>query len=308
MAATGPPMQPNGADLIPRRGLRANAAPGRGVAPTLALCNEVVRELDFAAQCELAASLGYDALEVAPFTLAADPRELTSAAVTDLRRAAESAGIGVSSLHWLLMAPTGLSITTPDPTVRRQTLAVIESLVALCSDLGGTVLVHGSPQQRVISASDPTGDRGRAVEAFAHAAEIAERHGVTYCIEPLSTHETEFVTSVGEAAAVVSEIGSPALRTMLDARAARLSESAPAAEVLRQGLRDGIIAHVHLNDSTGLAPGQGGDEFASLLRVLAESGYDGTIAIEPFTYLPDGPTAAASAAGYVRGIWEAVNF
>ena len=39
----------------------------------LSLCNEVLRPLPLAAQCEAAARMGYQALEVAPFTLADDP-------------------------------------------------------------------------------------------------------------------------------------------------------------------------------------------------------------------------------------------
>ena len=45
----------------------------------ISLCNEVVRDLDFAAQCALAAGLGYDGLEVAPFTLDAEAPHLLPA-------------------------------------------------------------------------------------------------------------------------------------------------------------------------------------------------------------------------------------
>src|SRR5206468_2472703 len=34
----------------------------------LSLCNEVIRDLPFERQCELAAELGYEGLELAPFT------------------------------------------------------------------------------------------------------------------------------------------------------------------------------------------------------------------------------------------------
>src|SRR5690554_6199850 len=95
----------------------------------LALCNEVVRDLSFAEQCELAARLGYDALEVAPFTLTDDPRRVTVAQLAAWRQEAEDAGVRVSSLHWLLMAPAGLSITSADPRVRAATLEVIGALV-----------------------------------------------------------------------------------------------------------------------------------------------------------------------------------
>jgi len=271
---------------------------------TLALCNEVIRELPFDAQCGAAATLGYDALEVAPFTLADDPRTLRDSDLERLAAAAAAAGVRISSLHWLLMAPAGLSITSPDPQVRRTTLDVMEALVGVCSALGGTVLVHGSPQQRSLSTGDAAGDAERAVAAFAHIAAVAERAGVTYCIEPLSTRETAFVNSVAEAAAIVARVGSPALKTMLDARAARLSEVEPAEDVLREGLRSGVIAHVHLNDSSGLAPGQGTDRFTGLVEVLLAESYTGTVAVEPFEYRPDGQGAAAWSAGYVTGLLD----
>lgn len=271
---------------------------------SLALCNEVVRELTFPAQCELAATLGYDALEVAPFTLAADPSTLTDTDLGRLRGEAESAGVGISSLHWLLSAPAGLSITSADNAVRTRTLAVMEALVRACAALGGQVLVHGSPAQRELSGADPQGDAERGKEAFAHIAEHAARAGVVYCIEPLSPQETSFINTVAEAEAIVEEVGSPNLRTMLDTRAARLSEPRPAEEVLASGLTAGTIAHVHVNDSSKLAPGQGDDDFAGVLRVLLEHGYAGTVAVEPFVYRPTGEASAARAIGFLEGVVE----
>ena len=274
---------------------------------TLSLCNEVVRDLSFGEQCDLAAALGYAALEVAPFTLAEDPRSLTGKRLSELRGVAEAAGVRVSSLHWLLMAPPGLSITSADAAVRATTLEVMEALVDACAALGGQVLVHGSPGQRVLSDADPQGDARRGVEAFATAARFAERAGVVYCIEPLSPHETAFVNTVAQAEAIVAEVGSAHLRTMLDTRAATLAEDEPPEVVLARGLAAGTIAHVHVNDSSKLGPGQGDDRFRSVLETLLRSGYTGTVAVEPFEYVPDGRTAAAYAAGYVSGLVEALS-
>ena len=53
----------------------------------IALCNEVVRTLHFAAQCELAAALGYDGVELAPFTVSDAPDQLTSEELAALSRA-----------------------------------------------------------------------------------------------------------------------------------------------------------------------------------------------------------------------------
>ncbi|MGQ3004203.1 MAG: sugar phosphate isomerase/epimerase family protein, partial [Hydrogenophaga sp.] len=109
----------------------------------IALCNEVLAPLPFARQCEVAAALGYDGLEVAPFTLGEEA--LSSARRSGLRRAAADAGIEVSGLHWLLRQPAGLSITSADTAVRARTLDTLRHQIDLCADLGGAVLVHGSP-------------------------------------------------------------------------------------------------------------------------------------------------------------------
>lgn len=274
---------------------------------SLALCNEVVRELDFTQQCDLAAALGFDGLEVAPFTLTDDPRKLDERDLVGLRRAADDAGVRITSLHWLLTAPEGLSITTADARIRDDTLEVMRVLVEVCAALGGEVLVHGSPRQRELSAEDPEGDAARGREAFAQVAKVAEDAGVTYCIEPLSPQETAFVTSVAEAEAIVREVGNLALRTMLDARAARLGEREPVETVLRRGLGAGTIAHVHFNDTNRRGPGQGSDPFAGLVEVLLEQPFRGIVALEPFDYVPDGPTAAARSIGYVQGLVEALS-
>lgn len=272
----------------------------------IALCNEVLRDRPFEAQCELAAALGYDALEVAPFTLADDPASLGPADVARLRRAAEAAGIRVSGLHWLLTAPPGLSITSADAAVRARTLAHMHAMIDLCADLGGDVLVHGSPNQRRLSDDDPEGDAERGGAAFADVAAHAHRAGVRYLIEPLSPQETRFVTNWAEAAAIVRAVEHPGLRTMIDTRAARLGESEPVTTVLERGLRDGTVAHVHLNDRNRRAPGQGDDGFADVVGLLLREDYAGTVAVEPFDYHPDGATAAARAIGYLQGLIEAL--
>lgn len=265
-----------------------------------ALCNEVLRDLPFDRQCAIAASLGYDGLEVAPFTLADDPRGLTSARIDRLARTAAAEGISITGLHWLLVAPPGLSITDPAPEVRRETASVIAALVGLCRDLGGSVLVHGSPNQRLLG-DDPEG-RKIALDHWAAAGALAAEAEITYCIEPLA--EGNFIHKVEEAVAVLDEIGSPGLATMLDASAAGAAEILPVAEVLDRGLADGRIAHVQINAVNRKAPGQGPERLIDLFRVLAKRRYRRTVSVEPFIYEPDGIASAAFSAGYLRGLWE----
>ena len=271
----------------------------------VALCNEVLAELPFERQCALAAALGYDGMEVAPFTLDREaPHLLPAGRRGEVRRAAAAAGLPISSLHWLLVAPGGLSITDGDAGVRARTLDVVERLVGLAADLGARVLVHGSPGQRWLRAP---GDAGRAEEAMARAGEWAAAAGLTYCLEPLSPHETNWATTVVEAAGIVRRAGSPGLRTMLDCCAAGNGEAEPAPALLERWLPSGLLAHVHLNDRNRRAPGQDADRFGPVLAALRRAGYAEWCVVEPFEYVPDGPTAAARAIGYLRGAEEGVG-
>ena len=271
----------------------------------LSLCNEVIAEMPYAKQCEYAAQLGYDGLEVAPYTLAESPERMTPAQVAEARRATADAGIAVTGLHWLLVKPAGLSISTRDDAVRQRTLDVMFALIDLCAELGGRYLVHGSPGQRRIDAGDTHAAAfARAQACWAAAGEHAAKAGVVYCVEPLTAEATPLVNTLAEAAKLVTDIGSPALRSMLDCCSAGKMEKESPAELVARWLPLGLIAHVQVNDRNRRGPGQGDDSFAPLLAALVRHGYSGDIAVEPFDYMPDGPGSAARAVGYLRGVLE----
>ena len=274
----------------------------------IALCNEVIAPMPFPKQCEYAAKLGYDGLEIAPYTLSDEPHRLGSAQIAAARAAAEDAGVAVTGLHWLLIKPAGLSISTRDDAVRRRTLDILLALVDQCAELGGRYLVHGSPHQRRIDPGDTKAVAlERAQACFAAVAERAEKAGVLYCIEPLAADQTPLINTLREAVTMVEAIGSRAVRTMLDCSAAGRMETAPLPALVDRWLPSGMIAHVQLNDRNRRGPGQGEQRFAPLLGALVRHGYDGDLAVEPFDYVPDGPGAAARAIGYVKGILEALE-
>ncbi len=220
----------------------------------------------------------------------------------------EAAGLVVTGLHWLLVKPSGLSVTDPDPARRRRTLDVVTRLIGLCAELGGKVLVHGSPKQREVAAGETLDiARARLRDFLAEAAEAAAAHGVVYCIEPLSRNETLLVNTVAEAAEIVRAVG-PAVAPDDD----RLQRRGPeriglgARADRRAGCRPASIGHVQVNDPNRRAPGQGEMRFAPIFAALKRQGYDGTVAVEPFDYVPDGPGCAAYAAGYLRGVRESL--
>jgi D-psicose/D-tagatose/L-ribulose 3-epimerase len=272
----------------------------------LALCNEVLAALPLDRQCAHAAALGYDGLEIAPYTLFDAPDAVSVGEASAVRAAVEHAGLVVTGLHWLLVKPAGLSLTVADTAVRARTFEVMRRLAGLCAQLGGSVLVHGSPKQRQIAPGDSHADaRGRLAEALAAVAETAAQEGVTYCIEPLSRRETGLINTVAEAASLVRAIGHPNLRTMIDCSAAGATEDEPVPDLIDRWMPTGVVSHVQINDPNRRAPGQGAMRFAPIAAALVRNGYQGTVAVEPFDYVPDGPGAAAFAAGYWRGVLEA---
>jgi sugar phosphate isomerase/epimerase len=278
----------------------------------IALCNEVLQPLAFEAQCRAAAAMGYDGLEVAPFTLAQDPSAIGDEDARVFRRIAEDAGLQIVGLHWLLVAPAGLSIVSDDAALRGRTASFMQRLVELCAEMGGRYLVHGSPKQRSVppgASHEQAWERAR--DCLAQAARRAQDCGVTYCIEPLSPRETDMINTVAEGVRMVEEIGSPAFKTMIDCSAAGQAEAEPVPELMARWMPTGHIGHVQVNDPNRRGPGQGDMRFGPILRTLArmqsEGHYRGVVAVEPFDYVPDGAASAARAIGYLRGVLEGID-
>src|SRR5262249_11500276 len=117
-----------------------------------AICNETFEGWDHARVCRFAAELGYRGLELAPFTLAPRVTDVATEQRRLLSRHAEDCGIQIIGLHWLLAKTEGLHITSPDEAVRRATAAYLVELARACRDMGGDLMVFGSPAQRRIPA------------------------------------------------------------------------------------------------------------------------------------------------------------
>jgi sugar phosphate isomerase/epimerase len=271
----------------------------------LALCAEVIKGLEFRAQCAFARAVGYDGLEIAPFRLGEDPRRVPAATIAQWRRIAAEEGVAITGFHYAMIVPAGLSITSNDAAVRARTLEVMRALCTLCAALGGAYVVHGSPEQRSLDPGDEAACRQRGAEAYARAGEAAQAEGVTYLVEPVRASRTPFINTIAEAADIVTAANSAGLRSMLDCCTAGHAEAEAPEKLLDHWLPRGMIAHVHANDPNLRGPGEGAMRFAPIIAALQRHGYQGTIAVEPFVFEPDGQACAARAAGYLRGLMEA---
>ena len=200
-------------------------------------CNEVIAPMPFPQQCEYAAKLGYDGLEIAPYTLSDEPHRLGSAQIAAARAAAEDAGVAVTGLHWLLISP-GLSISSKDENVRKRTIDVMLALlIDQCAELGGRYLVRLAAPAARRPGETRAAALARARDSFAAIAERAQKAEVVYCIEPLSSEQTPLINTLDEAARMVAEIGSPAVRSMLDCSSAGRMEKSRSTRSSSAGCR-----------------------------------------------------------------------
>jgi len=264
------------------------------------LCNELLADegWSLAEQARIAAALGYCGLELAPATLGAAPHDLSAQEIADLRAVIEAEGLRVTGLHWLLSGYPDLSITDPARQGRAQDVLV--KLVGLCAALGGEVLIHGSPKQRLRPEGMDDGALISHLAAFfAPVAEAAEQNGVIYCIEPLSRAEDNTINTVAQGVALARAIGSPAFKTMIDISAAGQTEP-PVAGLIREWVPTGLIGHIHANDTNRGAPGMGDDPFPEIVAALVNSGWNRPVGVEPFRTLIDARVTAATGIATLR--------
>lgn len=270
----------------------------------LAICNELFERLGFEGACREIRELGYEGLEVAPFTLDADPASLSTDQRGRIRQVMQHHGLEFVGFHWLLAAPEGLHATTRDENIRKRTWDYVHALIDLCADLaeggaGKAVMVFGSPKQRsTMGDVTPREAIDILTHGLAHAAPRAESRGVTILIEALSPEQTDVVNCLGDAVAIVKQIRSVAIQTMFDTHNA-VNENEPPTELLRKYAP--YIRHVHLNEMDGREPGAGDYDFGAILSTLEELNYSGWASVEPLDFSRDARQVAARAIHHLRG-------
>ncbi len=265
-----------------------------------AICQELFREWNWERQCEFIAETGYEGIEIAPFTLAATIDELTPAQRKALRMAAEEADLTVVGLHWLLAGTDGYHLTSPEPAIRQRTSEYFGGLAQLCADLGGGLMVLGSPKQRnLLPGVTPEAARGYAIDVLERALPRLQETQVVLCLEPLGPVETDFLTTCAEAREIVAQFRDPHIRLHQDVKA-MATEATPTPQLIEQ-FRE-ITAHFHANDVNLRGPGMGETDFLPIFRALRSSGYAGWISVEVFDYSPGAETIARESLGYMRRV------
>lgn len=256
------------------------------------ICSEIFKDWnDIERTVNYVKEVGYDGIEIAPFTFAPYVTDISTATRKEIVRAAAAADLDILGIHWVLVGPDGMHLTTADKATRARTAQYVRDLAAFCGEIGGEVMIFGSPKQRNIEegmAYEQAFDN--AVEVFEAALPACEEYGVTICMEPLSSAETNFCQSAAETETLIERIDHPNFQLILDTKA-MINEPAGRAATIQQHAKH--LMHYHANDENLEGPGFGEVDFGPIFEALRAINFDRYVSVEVFKFDP-GPEAIAS--------------
>ena len=263
-----------------------------------AICNETFCDWPLPKALQFAVDAGYQGWEVAPFMLTDNIYEFSQAERQQYRQSVESAGIPIIGLHWLLAKTEGLHLTRADSEMQKRTSDYLCELARLCRDLGGQVMVLGSPQQRNLAEGQSMDEAmANAAKVIKAAVPVLEECDVQIALEPLGPVEGDFLNTAAEGRELQAMVGSENVQLHLDVKAMS-TEAMPIADVIRTHSQH--MVHFHANDPNLLGPGMGDVDFVPIFDALKEVEYSGWVSVEVFDYSPGVETILGSSMDNMR--------
>jgi sugar phosphate isomerase/epimerase len=265
------------------------------------ICSEIFQGWKIEDAMTFAKKAGYDGIEIAPFTLAKYVTEISAAERHHIRDAAARLHLEISGIHWVLVQAEGMYLNHTDAEVRARTAQYFCDLVDFCADLGGKVIVVGSPKQRNVMEGVSHDQAWQwATDTFRSSVKRAEERGITICFEPLAPSETNFINTAAEAIRFARQFNSPAMKIILDVKA-MCSESKPIPQIIHESR--GEFAYFHANDRNLKGPGFGDVDFVPIAAALKEAGYDGYASVEVFKFEEGAEAIATRSIEYLKRVF-----
>ncbi len=258
----------------------------------------MARAFRFAGEC------GYEGIEIAPFTLGCEAGQVPMEKRREIRQLAKTCGLEVVGLHWLLAKTNGYHLTSPDAAVRKRTAAYLRDLIRLCADLGGKIMVFGSPQQRNLpeGISQQQGVQF-ALEVFGSIVPDLKASGVVLALEPLTADETNFLLTAEDTVDLIDQLGSEQIRLILDCKAMS-AEKHPVRDLV--DTYQPWLVHFHANDPNRQGPGFGKLDFKPIFKALSRIEYEGWVSVEVFDYSPGVERLAKESLSYMEHCLEQI--
>jgi sugar phosphate isomerase/epimerase len=256
-----------------------------------AICNEIFEGWKLEEAMAFVSRAGYDAIEIAPFTIAPNVNAVSAAERQRIQEMARDHALQISGIHWVLAQTEGLHLTHPSESIRRTTSQYFCDLVQFCADLGGRFMIVGSPKQRnLLPGVSPEQACEWATEVFREPVSRARDLGVTICFEPLAVSESNFINTAAEAIRFTQRLNSAHFKIILDVKA-MCSEANTIPQIIRESAPH--FAYFHANDANLKGPGFGKIDFKPIAKALKETGYEGFVSVEVFQF-EEGPEMIAT--------------
>ena len=255
-----------------------------------AFCNEIIQDYSWPEQCQIIAEAGYQGVEIAPFTLVKEgveeiSRDKRKQMVQDMK----NAGLECVGLHWLFVPPPqGLHFTTTDKDLRMKSIEYLKKLIDFCGDIGGEILVFGSPNQRRTVEGQSVEEATKNYEdGLLRVADLAKSRNVKILIEPLTHVETNVINTLEQAMKIINNIGHSAISTMFDFHNS-VDETEPLPNVIKKYFSHIDHVHVHNMDGTLITTDAIPEDYIPVFKALKDLNYKKWISLEIFDFTPGG--------------------
>lgn len=176
-----------------------------------------------------------------------------------------------------VLFPGSIKIAGPEVD-QKKVFDYLDQVFARAEKANVPVIVLGSGGSRRL----PDGyDKGKATADFIQLCKpmalVAKKYGITIAIESLNSTETNFLTTVQEAANVVRQVNHPNFRLNADIYH-MMKENEPPQHIIDAGK---LITHVEIAEKEKRTmPGVVGEDFRPYFRALKSIKYKGPIVIE----------------------------
>jgi sugar phosphate isomerase/epimerase len=249
-----------------------------------AFCNELLESANLDEAYSRAREIGYTGLEVAPFTLGDKPTKLSASKRIEFADQASDHGLEIIGLHWLLVKTEGYHLTTNSKSIQARTADYFTELVELCADLGGSIMVLGSPKQRNFTDPMTHADAMKnAADVIDQISDTLSKCNITLAIEPLGPGEGNFLNTAASGIELINMINHPNVQLHLDVKAMS-TETQPIDQIIRDSQKH--IAHFHANDPNLLGPGMGDFDQLPVFKALRDINYNKWVSVEVFDFKP----------------------
>ncbi len=226
---------------------------------------------------------GFDGVE--PFITPDEPANIPA-----LRATLDKLGLERTTCT---VMPRDANLVSYDAALRAKGVEYIKKCVERTADLGAQTICGPMHCSLGFMTGKPRTDKewNWAVKGLKSVAKVAEKRGITVCVEPLNRFETYFLNTLADGAKLVKAVGSPNVKIHFDTFHSNIEEKHQA-EALRSVAK--YIGHVHISENDRGIPGTGHNDWKGVFKTLKETGYKGWLTIESFAQ-PEPALAAAAA-------------